>query len=204
MCRGAEHSFSICGQLIVPFPPPCNSRLTGIILILLLLFFCEVICNYLLYGFSTVMLKWNLVIRQQTEGSAALSTLTPFNISYQSVSPGFLLSPFHPFLRFQSACTVWTNRILFAPYSKDVQSSLYSSQNSDIIMGMVLHHGSRRWHRAKEVSGIFLSLALSDIISINSVTINEINFLSNQIGNNSIWSWRFPYLCPMTLRLHFR
>ena len=51
-------------------------------------------------------------------------------------------------------------------------------------MGMVLHHGSRRWHRAKEVSGIFLSLALSDIISINSVTINEINFLSNQIGNN--------------------
>ena len=53
-------------------------------------------------------------------------------------------------------------------------------------MGMVLHHGSRRWHRAKEVSGIFLSLALSDIISINSVTINEINFLSNQIGNNNI------------------
>ena len=50
---------------------------------------------------------------------------------------GFLLAPLYPVLVYKLASTVGTGRVLIALYLKDPSSSLYSSQKSDIIIGMV-------------------------------------------------------------------
>ena len=96
------------------------------------------------------MLIGDLVIRQEPVRLPAFFALPPLYKPYDPVSSGFFPASFYPVFVYKLSSAVRTFRVLIALYLKDFDSSLYSSQKSDIIIGMVINHRSRRCHLSKE------------------------------------------------------